>query len=148
MTDQALTTRRTGVVDSLSANEFAIELEGVRVSGIFKIGGFIPFRLDVKPTQIKFDRPPFKISRMVQRDPTLPFNQWIQETIKVKEDIVRPKHTLALVALDDGVETRRWTVKSAWISEIAYSDFDAGSGALVEETTTIQYESIDESWAG
>jgi hypothetical protein len=148
MTDQALMARRTGVVDSLSANEFAVEIDGARVNGVFKISGFVPFRLDVKPTQVKFERPAFKVSRMVQRDPSLPFNQWIQATVKAKDDIVRPKRDLSIIALDDGVETRRWLVKAAWISEIAYTDFDTGSGALVEESTLIQYDSIEETWAG
>ena len=146
MSELTTPVKRTGVVDSLSANEFAVELDGTRVSGVFKISAFVPFRLAVSPTQIKFERPPFKISRMVQRDASLPFNQWIQETVKAKEDIARPKHTLAVIALDDGVETRRWTIKGAWISEIAYTDFDTGSGALMEETTSIQYEGVEETW--
>ena len=33
--------------------------------------------------------------------------------------------------IDDGEEIRRWTIKGAWISEIAYSDFDSASSALM-----------------
>lgn len=137
---------QTGTVDSLSANEFAVEIDGERAAGIFKVGGFISFQLDVKPTQIKAERPPFTISRMVQRDPALPFNRWIQETVHAKDDIVRPKRTVTLLALDDGVEIRRWTITGAWISAIHYSDFDSASGELVQEIVTVQYESISETW--
>lgn len=136
----------TGVIDSLSANEFAVEIDGERATGVFKVGKFVSFQLDVKPTQIKFERPPFTVSRMVQRDPALPFNRWIQDTVKAKDDIVRPKRTLTLIALDDGVEIRRWAVNGAWISAIQYSDFDSGSSTLVEETVTVQYDSIVETW--
>jgi hypothetical protein len=37
-------------------------------------------------------------------------------------------------------------VKEAWISQINYTDFDTGSGSLVEETLTIQFKDIEESW--
>ncbi|MDX2162353.1 MAG: phage tail protein [bacterium] len=141
-------TRRVGVVDSLSANEFAVLLNDEAVTGVFRISGFVAFRLDVKPTLIKYEQPPFKLSRMVQRDPALPFNRWLQETVAAKDDIVRPKRTLTILAMDDGVETRRWTVKGAWISEITYSDFDTGTGELMQETVLLQYESIEESWTG
>jgi hypothetical protein len=39
-------------IDSLSANEFAVEIDGERVSGIFKISGFHSFKLDVKTTTL------------------------------------------------------------------------------------------------
>jgi phage tail-like protein len=95
---------------------------------------------------MKLAREPFKIVKMVQRDGNNPFNSWIRETVAARDDIVRPKRTLAVVAIDDGVEVRRWTIKEAWISEISYSDFDTASGEMVEETLTIHYEEIEESW--
>jgi phage tail-like protein len=134
-------------IDSLVANEFAVEVEGERVSGIFRVVGLISFKLDVKSTTaLKILKDPFKIVKMVQRDGHNAFNRWIQETMAAQADIVRPTRTLSVLAIDDGVETRRWTVKGAWISEVAYSDFNTGSAELVEETLTIQYESIEESW--
>lgn len=145
--------RRTGVVDSLCANEFAVELDGQPVTGMFKIEGFVPFRLVAVPPAagsnhpaMRLDTPPFRISRMVQRNPDLPFNKWIQATIEAATTGIYPQKTLTIIALDDGVATRRWTVEKAMITEIAYSDFDTGSGELVEETCMIQYASIKVNW--
>ncbi len=135
-------------LDSLSANEFAVELENERAAGIFRVSGLTTFKLDVKPAQTKIAREPFKIIKIVQRDPNLPFNRWVRETIQAKDDIVRPQRVLEIVALDDGTETRRWKVTGAWISEISYSDFDTGSSELVQETLIIHYDSIEESWIG
>lgn len=144
---------RTGVVDSLCANEFAVELDGQPVTGVFKIEGFVPFRLvSVPPAAgsnhpgMRLDTPPFRISRMVQRNVDLPFNKWIQATIDAVPTGIFPQKTLTIIALDDGTATRRWTVEHALITEVAYSDFDTGSGALVEETCTIQYASIKVNW--
>lgn len=134
-------------IDSLSANEFAVELEGEPVSGVFRLQGLVPFKLDIKATtSIKPVLEPFTLVKMVQRSPEAPVNRWIKETVKEKNDIVRPTRTLAIIAVDNGVEIRRWTVKGAWISEISYSDFDMASGDLVEERLTIQYEAISETW--
>lgn len=135
-------------IDSLSANEFEVHLDGERVPGVFRVSGFVPFKLEVRPGMTKIVRDPFKLAKMVQRDPALPFNRWIQETLGAKEDIVRPVRSLTIVALDDGIETRRWTVSRAWISEISYSDFNTSSGELVEEVVTLHYEDIQETWAG
>lgn len=134
-------------IDSLSANEFEVLLDGERLQGVFRVSGLLPFKLDVKPSLTKLVREPFKLSKMVQRDPQLPFNRWLRDTVASRDDIVRPTRTLEIVAVDDGKETRRWTVKEAWISEISYSDFNTGSSDLVEETVIIHYDDIEESWS-
>lgn len=134
-------------IDSLSANEFMVELDGERVEGIFTVSGLISFKLEVKNTSaMKIVKDPFKITKMVQRDPENVFNRWLRDTIASKADIVRPKRTLTIIAIDDGVEVRRWTVTGAWISELAYSEFNTGSSELVEETATIQWDDLDETW--
>lgn len=134
-------------IDSLSANEFSVELEGEPVTGVFRLKGLVPFKMDVKATtSLKPILEPFMLVKMVQRSPDAPANRWIQETINAKADIVRPTRTLAILAVDNGVEIRRWTVKGAWISEITYSDFDMASGDLIEERLTIHYEEIVETW--
>ena len=135
-------------IDSLSANEFQVYLNEDVVPGVFRVSGFIPFKLEVKPGVTKVVREPFKLAKMVQRDPNLPFNRWVQETLLAKEDIVRPLRTLGIVAWDDGVEGRRWTVTGAWISQISYSDFNSASGELVEEVLSIHFDDIQETWAG
>lgn len=135
------------VIDSLSAHEFALELDGEHITGILRVTGFFPFKLDVKTTTtLKQVQEPFKVVKMVQRDPNTPFNRWLRETVAAKADIVRPRRTLALVAIDDGTEIRRWTINGAWISEVAYSDFNSGSADLVEETLTIHFDTIEETW--
>jgi len=148
MPDEMISTASpTGqAIDSLSANEFAVEIEGTRATGIFRVSGLVTFKLDVKPSLTKVVRDPFKIVKMVQRDPNLPFNRWVRETVQAKDDIVRPLRTLEIIALDDGVETRRWKIKGAWISEISYSDFDSGSSELVQETLVIHHEDVEETW--
>lgn len=135
-------------IDSLSANEFAIHIEDERVDGVFRVSGLVPFKLEVKATtSLKPLKEPFKIIKMVQRDPNAPFNRWLRETIAAAADIVRPTRTITLLAIDDGVETRRWSVKGAWISEVTYSDFNTASGELIEETLTIQWDKIEETWS-
>lgn len=133
-------------LDSLTANEFAVEIEGERVGGIFRVTGLTPFKLDVKPSMTKIVRDPFKIAKIVQRDPNHPFNRWLQDTARSREDIVRPTRRLAIIALDEGTETRRWDIVGAYISEVAYSEFNTGSRELVEEVLTIMYERIEEVW--
>jgi hypothetical protein len=134
-------------IDSLSANEFAVEIDGERVEGVFSVTGLIAFKLDVKTTSaLKIVKDPFKITKMVHRDPQNVVNRWLRDTVTAKADIVRPKRTVGIIAIDDGEEIRRWTVTGAWISEISYSDFNTGSSALVEETLVIQWEEMEESW--
>ena len=133
-------------IDSLSANEFEVQVAGEAVKGVFRVSGLLPFKLEVKPALTKLVRDPFKISKMVQRDPNTPFNRWVRETVEAKDDIVRPTRTVDILAIDDGEEIRRWTIMGAWISEISYSDFNSSSSDLIEETLTIRYEDITETW--
>ena len=134
-------------IDSLVANEFTVSIDDEPVAGIFSIAGLVTFRLDVKTTtSMKKLQDPFKITKMVQRDPHASFNRWIRDTFAAGADIMRPTRTLTVTAVDNGVATRRWTVKKAWISEVKYSDFNRGASEMVEETITIQYDDIEESW--
>ncbi len=134
-------------LDSLVANEFAIYLDDQKVSGIFRVSGLISFKLEVKTTNsLKRVHDPIKVTKMVQRDPMLPFNAWIRDTFAADTDIVRPMRTLCIIAIDNEVATRHWTVNKAWISEISYSDFNSASAEMVEETITIRHDGIVESW--
>ncbi len=145
MPDEIMTTTAVQI-DSLSANEFEVRLNGEKLNGVFRVSGLVPFKLEVKPALTKLVREPFKLSKMVQRDPQLPFNLWLRDTIAAKDDIVRPTRTLEILAIDDGQETRRWIVQGAWISEVTYSDFNTASNELIEETVSIHYEDILETW--
>jgi phage tail-like protein len=134
-------------IDSLVANEFRVEINGELVSGVFRVSGLISFKLDVKATNaLKRIYDPFKVTKMVQRDPLNVFNTWVRETFSADADIVRPTRDLTIVAVDDGVIVRRWLVRKAWISEISYTDFNSGSAEMIEETVTIQHEGIDDSF--
>jgi phage tail-like protein len=83
---------------------------------------------------------------MVQRDPNLPFNRWIRDTLtNPTGKVTREVH---IVAMDEGRESRRWVLRRAWISEISYSDFDSGSDQLVEERLTLQHDGITMLWPG
>jgi hypothetical protein len=130
-------------IDSLCANEFAMEIDGESIDGIFRVSGLTTFKLDtvtLKPVQ-----EPFQLVKMVQRDGNNAFNRWLRETTAAK-DGSRPTRTVAVVAIDDRVETRRWTATNAWISAVNYSDFNSASFEMVEEAVTIQYESLEETW--
>lgn len=144
MTDVSPANENTFVaLDSLCANEFTLEIDGEPLDGVFRVSGLTTFKLDgetLKPVQ-----EPFQLVKMVQRDGNNVFNRWLRETTAVKNG-ARPTRTVAVVAIDDGVETRRWTAKNAWIIAVSYSDFNSASFEMVEEIVTIQYESLEESW--
>lgn len=134
-------------VDSLVANEFVLEINDQPVDGIFRVSGLITFKLEVKATNaLKRVHDPFRITKMVQRDPHNLFNVWLRETLTADADILRPLRQLTLIAVDDSVPIRRWSVNKAWISEVSYSDFDSGSAAMIEETVIIQHDGIEVSW--
>ncbi|GAB1421678.1 hypothetical protein MASR2M15_18590 [Anaerolineales bacterium] len=131
-------------VDSLCANEFAVELDGKPASGIFSISGLVTYQTD---DQGKVISVPFRLAKMVQRNANNAFNKWIRETTGKRSDTDRPRRDLAIVAIDDGVEIRRWEVKGAWIQSIAYSQFNSASFEMMEEILSISYEDIEETWA-
>lgn len=130
-------------IDSLVANEFHIEIGKETLTGIFKVTGLVTYECDSDGNRI---RPPFVITKMVQRDPNAPLNAWLRETQAQRTNTNRPRRDLVIVAIDDGVVTRRWTVKSAWIQQVSYSDFDTASFEMLEERFTIQYEDIEEEF--
>ena len=133
-------------VDSLSSNEFMIEVNGERVSGVFAVSGLSSYSLkmeDGKPTGMDF--PPIMVTKMVQQDSSLPFNQWTRETVAARATRL-PTRDISIVALDEGVETRRWIYRNCWISNIQFSDFDTGLEFLIEEKVTIQHGGVEEIW--
>ncbi len=122
-------------VDSLSAHEFRLEINGQPVDGIFSVQGLTALSLEQ-------ERPPLVISKMVQQDPSKPFNRWIQES----QTGGKPIRDIAVVALDEGRETRRWVYRSAYIVSISYSDFDTASGELVEERVAVRAQGVEVVW--
>jgi hypothetical protein len=130
-------------VDSLIANEFAFEINGNAISGVFGISDLTTYATDGDGNRIK---PPFKVSKMVERDGNNAFNKWLRETMAARDNRDKPCRDVAVVAVDDGVETRRWTARNAWIQSISYSNFDSGSFEMVAETFVIAYDDIEETW--
>ncbi len=86
--------------------------------------------------------PPLTITKMVQRDPATPFNAWTRETMQGGH----APRDIAVVAVDEGQETRRWVYKGAVITAIEFSDFDSAMSELVAERITIKAASVDEIW--
>ncbi|MEL6149734.1 MAG: phage tail protein, partial [Chloroflexota bacterium] len=135
-------------VDSLQGNEFAVEINNEVVSGVFRVSGLVTFDLfpeeddDDDEEEVEY----VTIAKMVQRNANLPFNAWLRETIDAGTSGDRPTRNVAIVAIDDGEETRRWTLKDAYILSVTYSDFDTSSTEFVEEVIDIGYESIIEAW--
>lgn len=128
-------------VDSLVANEFAFEINGEKVSGVFRISYLVTFQLgeDGKPQM-----PPFEIAKMVERDANSPFNRWLRETRAAAGSL--PRRDVTVVAVDDGVETRRWTARNAYIKEVRYSPFESASFEMIEEIFVLQAETVDETF--
>ena len=149
MSARSSASKSTKHIDSLSANEFRVELDGEVVDGIFKISGLAPFKLEVKQSSaLKILKDPIQIVKMVRRDPNNVVNRWLRESIVSQTDIMRVTRTLEIVAVDDGEEIRRWLIKGAGISAVSYSEFNSGLGELVEETLTLQWDSIETVWPG
>lgn len=130
-------------LDSLIANEFAFEINGEKVDGVFRIENFVTFQLSEDGERQK---PAFEVSKMVQRDPDNLFNTWLRETHEARNGTDRPTRDIAIVAVDDGVETRRWHVRGAWIAAVRYSAFDSASFEMIAETYTIRYDDIEEEF--
>ena len=131
-------------VDSLIANEFAVEINGESVQGIFRVSGLVTFMLDEAGNRVK---PTFSITKMVQRDPSLAINSWMRETQQSRNGGERPRRDVTVLAVDDGVVSRRWTAKNAYIVSVAYSSFDSALSEMVEETITIGYDDLEEGWS-
>lgn len=130
-------------VDSLIANEFAFEIDGEVVSGVFRISNLFTYATDDNGDRSK---PPFEVSKMVERDGNNAFNKWLRETMNARGSADKPSRSVTVVAVDDGVETRRWEAKGAWIQSISYSAFDSSSFEMIAETFVIAYDDIEESW--
>lgn len=134
-------------VDSLSANEFRVEINGQVATGIFAVNGLSSFslKLDDNGKPVGYSYPSLVITKMVQQDPALPFNQWVREAIQARGTVL-PTREIAIVAMDEGVETRRWVFRNAWISGVSFSDFDTALEYLIEEKITIQHGGVEEIW--
>jgi hypothetical protein len=133
-------------IDSLSSNEFVVEIDGERATGIFAVAGLSSYSLkieDGKPTGMDF--PPIVVTKMVQQDSNLAFNRWTRETVAARGTRL-PTRTVAIIAMDEGVETRRWIYHKAWISNVRFSDFDTALDFLIEEKVTIQHGGVEEVW--
>lgn len=128
-------------LDSLSANEFKVELDGQEIQGVFRVSGFKPFDFVNTGTSSSL-----VLTRMVQRNANNPFNKWVRESISTLGMDVNPTRSLVIVFIDDEVEIRRYTLTGAYIASLSYSDLDTSKTELVEEITTIQYASVEVTW--
>ena len=124
------------MLDSLSAYEFQVEIDGQVISGVFGVHGLTSYTAEG-------ERPPLLITKMVQRDPNTPTNRWIQETQQATQN---PTRDVTIVAMDEGTATRRWTYQQAYITQISYSDFNTALSELVEEQITIRAAAVKEDW--
>ncbi len=134
--------------DSLSANEFVVEINTERVTGVFAVSGVSSYMLkmqDGKPVGMDF--PPITLTKMVQQNPNLAFNQWTRETVAARGTRL-PTRDISIIAMDEGIETRRWIYRNCWISAIQFSDFDTALDFLIEEKITIQHGGVEEVWPG
>jgi hypothetical protein len=127
-------------LDSLVANEFAVEINGERVNGVFRVSNLVTFSLNASGApQAK----PFQVTKMVERDANSPFNKWLQDARVAGDDARRD---VIVLAIDDGIVTRRWTARNAYITEVSYSAFDSAVVEMVAETFTILYDGFEEAF--
>jgi hypothetical protein len=129
-------------LDSLQGNEFHVEINGEKITGVFRVDGLTTISL----TENGMEKPPIVLAKMVQRDATIPFNRWLRESVGVGDSDQRPTRTLDVVAVDDGEETRRWSLRGAYITSVSYNTFDTSSSDMVEEVVTIAYAAMSEQW--
>jgi len=123
-------------LDSLVANEFSVEVDGAPVDGIFRVSGLTLFKTAVDT--------PLLITKMVQRSPSSPMNQWLHDTLSAVGKV--PTRLLTVTAVDDDKPIRRWTFNDAHIQAATYSDFDSSSVEMVEEIIAIHYGSVNHAW--
>lgn len=135
------------VVDSLTANEFRVEINGQTMTGVFSVHGLTSFslKLDENGRPVGVNYPPLVITKMVQQDSSLPFNAWVREAVQARGTVL-PTREISVVAMDEGNETRRWVYHQAWISEVTFSDFDTALEYLVEEKIVIRHGGVEEIW--
>ncbi len=129
-------------VDSLVANEFQVQISGEVLMGVFRVSGLTTFRAAGNG-----EHKTFTLAKMVQRDGNNIFNKWLRETVKNAPTGQSATRTVAVIAIDDEIETRRWTVAGARITSVRYSDFDTALSEMVEEIVTIVYDSLEETWS-
>jgi hypothetical protein len=127
-------------LDSLCANEFEVEVDGEKVEGVFRVSGLTLFKAGGVDNAVL-------ITKMVQRDGNNPVNRWMRETVHALGTEAHSTRTVSVVAIDDGVETRRWIMENAWITGVAYSEFNSGSTEMIEECIRIQYDSMRILWS-
>lgn len=123
-------------IDSLIANEFTVELDDTAVDGVFRVSGLTLFKTAGENSLV--------VTKIVQRDPHMPFNKWLKDTLNAVGKV--PTRKLSVTAVDDGVAVRRWTFNDASIASVTYSDFDSASAELVEERVVVGYGSVSHSW--
>jgi len=123
-------------LDSLVANEFIVEVDGTLVTGVFRVSGLTLFKTAVDT--------PLVITKMVQRSPSAPMNQWLNDTLSAVGKV--PTHVLTVTAVDDGTPIRQWTFNDSHIQAATYSDFDSSSVEMVEERISIHYGSVHHAW--
>jgi hypothetical protein len=124
------------IIDSLLANEFSVEINEAVVSGVFRVAGLTLFKASVDAT--------LTITKMVQRDPALPFNQWLRDTLAANGSVAT--RTLTVTAVDDGTPVRRWTFGGARVQDVTYSDFDSAAVEMAEERVVIAYDAVTHEW--
>ena len=127
------------MLDSLVSNEFAFEINGERVNGVLHIGHLVTFRLQEDGKRLL---PPFEVSKIVERDASSVFNTWLRETIAVRESASRPRRDVTIVAVDDGVVTRRWTARNAFPTKVQASDLKADGNEVAIETLELAHEGL------
>jgi hypothetical protein len=130
-------------VDSLIANEFELHISGENVGGVFGVRNLVTYATDVAGNRVL---PPFEVSKMVQRDGNNAFNKWLRETTSARHGGDKPRRDVTVLAVDDGVVTRKWMAKNAWITKVSYSDFDSASFEMIAETIVISYDDLEEEF--
>jgi phage tail-like protein len=140
--------------DSLTAHNFAIQIDGIRCAWFSKISGLGKSVKVISHTQNNPQGRP-KVSKSpgtseggevtLSRgsDQTADFKQWVQEGVDGNMAVARKN--ISVIYMDYmGNPIKRFNLINAWACDHTYGELEAGSGSPLNEDVKITYEDIEE----
>jgi phage tail-like protein len=145
--------------ESFRANEFVLVIDGVPSPGVSKITGLSEGEIDtieqpdggsnhvykIAAAKIKFE--PLTIERYVDGSPQdTRFRDWFRETFDLnsaKQGGSRVRKNGSIEKLHNGKREFGFIFKNAWIKSSKFTDFEAGSTALLKQTIVLEHEGLE-----
>lgn len=145
--------------ESYRANEFFLEIEGVRSPGVSKVSGLSEGEIDtieqpdggtnhvykVAATKIKFE--PLTIERYVDgSNEDGRFQQWFRDSFDLNTTTnggSSKRRNGAITKLHNGKPTMIFSFKNAWVKSSKFTDLEAGSTGLMKQTIILEHEGLE-----